>query len=242
MEVHDDDCHPCAGVWPTRGALWNDARMSIYALKPRFQALLRPAVRALHGLGVTANQVTVFACAVSLALGLWLYLDAPAPVAFLLLPLWLFLRMALNAVDGMLAREFGQQSRLGAYLNELTDVIADAALALPFASAAAGVSGGLPFAPVWVAAFAVLAGLSEFAGALGPTVGATRRYDGPMGKSDRAFVLGALALWVGLAGALPAWAAWIFPALCALIAWTIVRRVRAGLREAAQGSAGTDAG
>ena len=240
MAAVDDDCHPSAGVWPAPGSLWNDARMSIYALKPRFQALLRPGVRGLHGLGVTANQVTVFACALSVALGVWLYLAAPSTAAFLLLPLWLFLRMALNAVDGMLAREFGQQSRLGAYLNELTDVIADAALALPFASVAAGVAGALPFAPVWVAAFAVLAGLSEFAGALGPTVGGTRRYDGPMGKSDRAFVLGALALWIGVAGALPLWAAWIFPALCALIAWTVARRVRAGLREAAQGNPGGD--
>ena len=31
--------------------------------------------------------------------------------------------MALNAIDGMLAREHGQKSTLGAYLNELTDVI-----------------------------------------------------------------------------------------------------------------------
>ena len=137
----------------------------------------------------------------------------------------MFLRMAFNAIDGMLAREFGQQSKLGAYLNELTDVIADAALALPFAAVA-------PFAPVWVATFVVLAGLGEFAGALGPTIGASRRYDGPMGKSDRAFVLGAIALWIGVAGLLPAWAAWLFPALCALTAWTIVRRVRNGLREA----------
>lgn len=202
--------------------------MSIYALKPKFQALLRPFVRRLHALGVTANQVTLAACALSVALGVWLYLDAPSPAAFLLLPLWLFLRMAFNAIDGMLAREFGQQSKLGAYLNELTDVIADAALALPFAAVA-------PFAPVWVATFAVLAGLSEFAGALGPTVGGSRRYDGPMGKSDRAFVLGAIALWFALAGTLPAWAAWLFPALCALIAWTVVRRVRNGLREAQGG-------
>jgi CDP-diacylglycerol--glycerol-3-phosphate 3-phosphatidyltransferase len=199
--------------------------MSIYALKPKFQALLRPFVRRMYAIGVTANQVTLAACALSVALGVWLYLDAPSPAAFLLLPLWLFLRMAFNAIDGMLAREFGQQSKLGAYLNELTDVIADAALALPFAAVA-------PFAPVWVATFAVLAGLSEFAGALGPTVGGSRRYDGPMGKSDRAFVLGAIALWFGLAGTLPAWAAWLFPALCALIAWTVVRRVRNGLREA----------
>lgn len=204
--------------------------MSIYALKPKFQALLRPLVRRLHALGVTANQVTLAACAISIALGVWLYAAAPEPRAapkelFLLVPLWMFLRMAFNAIDGMLAREFGQQSKLGAYLNELTDVIADAALALPFAAVA-------PFAPVWVATFVVLAGLSEFAGALGPTLGATRRYDGPMGKSDRAFALGAIALWIGIAGLLPSWAAWLFPALCALVAWTIVRRVRNGLREA----------
>ena len=202
--------------------------MSLYALKPRFQALLRPGVRVLHRLGVTANQVTVFACAVSIALGAWLAVAAPAnPVLMLALPVWLFLRMALNAVDGMLAREFGQQSRLGAYLNELTDVIADAALALPFAMLA-------PFAAhaVWVGVFVVLAGASEFAGALGPTVGATRRYDGPMGKSDRAFVLGAVALWLGVAGALPDVLAWLFPALSALVAVTIARRVRNGLAEA----------
>ncbi len=204
--------------------------MSIYALKPKFQALLRPLVRGLHGIGVTANQVTLTACAISISLGLWLFLAAVPARAFLLLPLWLFLRMALNAIDGMLARDFGQQSKLGAYLNELTDVIADAALILPFAAIA-------PFAdahgPLWLATLALLAALSEFAGALGVTIGASRRYDGPMGKSDRAFVLGALGLWFGLAGTLPAWIAWLVPALCALVAWTITRRVRNGLREAA---------
>ena len=121
--------------------------MSIYALKPKFQALLRPLVRGLHAADVTANQVTLAACAISVALGLWLFLAPVPPRAFLLLPLWLFLRMALNAIDGMLAREFGQQSKLGAYLNELTDVIADAALILPFAAIA-------PFAdahdPLWL--------------------------------------------------------------------------------------------
>jgi CDP-diacylglycerol---glycerol-3-phosphate 3-phosphatidyltransferase len=219
--------------------LWNHgALMTIYALKPKFQALLRPLVRGLHGVGITANQVTLATCAISIALGTWLFIvlmqaggatvERATAMMFLLVPLWMFLRMAFNAIDGMLAREFGQQSKLGAYLNELTDVIADAALILPFAAIA-------PFtgtAAVWVAAFALLAALSEFAGALGPTIGGTRRYDGPMGKSDRAFVLGALALWIALAGTLPAWAMWIFPALCAMTTWTIVRRVRNGLREA----------
>jgi CDP-diacylglycerol--glycerol-3-phosphate 3-phosphatidyltransferase len=61
-----------------------------------------------------------------------------------------------------------------------------------------------------------------------------------MGKSDRAFVLGAVALWIGLAGALPDAMFWLFPALCALVAWTVARRVRNGLREAA-GAKGPEA-
>ena len=203
--------------------------MSIYLLKPRFQALLRPLVRQLHAAGATANQVTVAACVISVALGLWLtfMLTTGQAIrnAFLLVPLWMFLRMALNAVDGMLAREFGQQSKLGAYLNELTDVIADAALLLPFAWIA-------PFNPAWVGAVIFLAALAEFAGVLGIMVGATRRYDGPLGKSDRAFVFGALALWIGLGGTLPVWLQWLMPLLAVLLCWTIVNRVRAGLREA----------
>ena len=87
---------------------------SVYDLKPRFQALLRPIVRRLAGVGVTANQVTVAAVLLS-AIGGGLVASYPAdrwPLA--LLPIILLLRMGLNAVDGMLAREFGQASRLGA--------------------------------------------------------------------------------------------------------------------------------
>ena len=60
-------------------------------------------------------------------------------------------------------------------------------------------------------------------------MGGARRYDGPLGKSDRAFVFGALGLWLGLMGSLPAWTAWLMPMLCLLLAWTIINRVRAGL-------------
>jgi CDP-diacylglycerol--glycerol-3-phosphate 3-phosphatidyltransferase len=198
--------------------------MSIYGLKPRFQALLRPLTRSLATAGVSANQVTLAACVVSVALGAYLALR-PEPALFLLLPLWLFLRMAFNAIDGMLAREFNQASALGAYLNELTDVISDSFLYLPFALLAGS-------SPLLVGTVIALSIVSEMAGVLGWSVGATRRYDGPMGKSDRAFVFGLLGLLVGLSVPLEEQFTWIFAALAVLVAFTIVKRVRNGLAEA----------
>lgn len=199
---------------------------SIYQLKPRFQNLLRPGVQRLYARGVTANQVTLAAAAVSVLLGALLAWLPQHTWLFALIPLWMLLRMALNAVDGMLAREFGQQSRLGAYLNELCDVIADAALYLSLLSVP-----GVRAEALWLLAWS--AALSEYAGVLGPMVGAGRRYDGPMGKSDRAFVIGVLGLllafaWVG--GATVSAVAWGLSLLCAL---TLVRRVRQGLKQAA---------
>lgn len=196
--------------------------MTIYALKSRFQALLRPMVRRLAAAGVTANQVTLAACAVSVALGVVL-VGAPRGW-FAAIPVWMLLRMALNAVDGMLAREFGQKSSLGAYLNELTDVVSDAALYLPFAFVA-------PFDWRSVGAVIFAAALSEMTGVVAVMTGASRRYDGPMGKSDRAFVFGLLAIWIALTDALPPWASWVMWAVAALAALTVANRVRGGLKE-----------
>ena len=195
---------------------------SIYQLKPAFQALLRPLARGCAKSGITANGVTLAAMIVSLTLGGFLYFANGNRLLFLLLPLWMFLRMAFNAIDGMLAREFGQKSALGAYLNELSDVVSDAALYLPFVAIA-------PFGWGSVGAVIFLSALSEMTGALGPMVGGERRYDGPMGKSDRAFVFGALGLWVGLAPALPDWLCWLMPAIAILILLNIFKRIRSGI-------------
>lgn len=199
--------------------------MTLYDLKPRFQALLRPLVGHLQRAGITANQVTLAAAAGSLLVGAAIIALGAPPLAFLLVPLWMLARMALNAIDGMLAREFGQKTRLGAYLNEIADIVSDAALYAPFALLP-------PFGPAGVGLVVVLAVVAEYAGVLGPMVGAQRRYDGPLGKSDRALAFGALGAWAALAGGLPGWAAWIMPLLAVLLVITAVNRVRAGLLEA----------
>ena len=63
--------------------------MTIYDLKPKFQALLRPYVEQLFTKGITANQVTLFALLLSIAVG-GLLLLYPYPHLFLLLPFVLF--------------------------------------------------------------------------------------------------------------------------------------------------------
>ncbi len=198
--------------------------MTLYDIKPAFQNLLRPPCNALARAGVTANQVTIGAMALSILVGAALVFLNGERWVLLLVPVALLLRMALNAIDGMLAREHGMQSPLGGLLNELGDVISDLALYLPFALIA-GLS------PAAVSATVVLAMLGEMTGIIAVQIGASRRYDGPMGKSDRAFVFGLLATLLGIGVEPGAWAnagLWLVATLSLV---TVVNRARAALGE-----------
>jgi CDP-diacylglycerol--glycerol-3-phosphate 3-phosphatidyltransferase len=197
---------------------------TIYQLKPAFQGLLRPMVRFLAEKGVTANQVTLFACALSMSVGFWLAWRPAESAPLLAVPLLLFVRMALNAIDGMLAREHGMKSRLGGVLNELTDVISDTALYLPFALIP-GVSSPL------VVLASCLAIVSEMAGVVAVSIGASRRYEGPMGKSDRAFAFGLMALLLGSGVRPGSWVLGWLAVINLLLVLTIWNRSASGLRE-----------
>jgi CDP-diacylglycerol---glycerol-3-phosphate 3-phosphatidyltransferase len=196
---------------------------SIYQLKPAFQSLLRPWVNALARAGVTANQVTIAAVVMAIAVGVAVIV-VPDRRVLLLLPVTLFIRMALNAIDGMLAREHGQASKLGAILNEVGDVVADAAMVLPLA-----LRPDFPAIPVVV--WVVLAIVVEMTGVIGVQIGASRRYDGPFGKSDRAFAIGVIGLALGLGLPAGAWLAWLFRVMVLLSVLTIVNRARRALAE-----------
>ena len=203
---------------------------TIYRLKPAFQNLLRPLVRSLVGIGATANQVTIAAAVISIAAGIVIYFYREIQFVYFLLPAVFFVRMALNAIDGMLAREFNMKSNLGAILNELGDVISDAALYLPFALIFSGYNSYL------IVFVTFLAVISEMTGVVAVQIGSSRRYDGPMGKSDRAFVFGLLAFFMGFGMHNAAW----FPKnlfyalvlVALLLAVTIYNRIINALQEA----------
>jgi CDP-diacylglycerol---glycerol-3-phosphate 3-phosphatidyltransferase len=197
---------------------------SVYDLKPAFQRLLRPLCGSLARAGVTANQVTVAAALLSLAAGGLVAWRPAARWPLLLIPGVLLVRMALNAIDGMLAREHGQKSALGGILNELGDVISDAALYLPLAL--------VPGIDLWLVVILVLlAGLTEMTGLAAVQIGASRRYDGPMGKSDRAVALGALCLILGLGVPAGLWMNVLLALLDAALVLTVINRSRQALRE-----------
>ncbi len=196
---------------------------SIYGLKPKFQGLLRPIVNWLARIGVTANQVTIAALLLSLSAGhiiAWKH----GGRSLLLLPAVLFARMALNAMDGMLAREHKQKTPLGAILNELGDVVADIGLYLPLVIVP-------EFDPRLVAAIVLLSVLTEMTGVIGVQIGASRRYDGPFGKSDRAFVFGLLGLLLGFGMKIDRIVFYVLFAMVLLLVATIINRARGALRE-----------
>jgi CDP-diacylglycerol--glycerol-3-phosphate 3-phosphatidyltransferase len=198
---------------------------SVYDLKPGFQKLLLPLTAALYRLGITANGVTVSAMLASLAFGAWMALATDSRLPFLLLPVFMFVRMALNAIDGMLARQYRQQSKLGAILNEAGDVVSDAALYAPFAMLPA-VQPGIILGVVFLSL------LTEFVGVLGQAIGGGRRYEGPLGKSDRAVVFGALGLLIGIGAPVQSYLNPALLVMAFLLAWTVWNRARHTLRSA----------
>ncbi len=199
---------------------------TIYDLKPRFQALLRPIAARLVDAGATANGVTLAALIMSLAQGAAIAFWPEARWPLLLLPVTLFVRMALNAIDGIMAKEHDQKSNIGALFNEISDVVSDAALYLPFALIA-GVNAPL------VVLVVVASVIAEMTGVLGPMIGATRRYDGPFGKSDRAFGFGALAVLLGLGLSPGLWTTSVLAVMLVLAAVTVWNRARRAVAEAA---------
>lgn len=197
---------------------------SIYDLKSKFQNVLRPTVIKLAEFGITANQVTIFALLLSCFMGGIIFFNPNNLEVLLFVPVVLFIRMALNAIDGMLAREHDMQSSLGAILNELSDVLSDTVIYLPFALLA-GIQ------EIWVVLIVIMAVIVEMTGVIAVQIGANRRYDGPMGKSDRAFIFGAIALFLGLEIISAKWVNYILIIVFILLCLTVLNRTRAALQQ-----------
>lgn len=163
--------------------------ISVYKIKPKFQKLLLPLLLLLRKIGVTPNHITVFSIIFSFFLGFLLLNAAENNFLYLLVALGLLLRMALNALDGMMAKNYNLQSKSGEVLNEIGDIFSDVAIYFPLLY-----FENLRFE--YVVIFIILSIINEFCGVLAKIISGERRYDGPMGKSDRALFIGLLCIFL----------------------------------------------
>lgn len=196
--------------------------ISVYKLKPKFQQLILPVLLFLHKRGITANQITIASVGLSVVIGILFWNARQFPILFLVLPIGLFLRMVLNALDGMMARKFNQTSKLGEVLNEMGDVISDVIIFFPL----------LKFQPeslYWIVIFIVLSVVNELAGVLAKIVGQQRRYDGPMGKSDRALLIGIYGLILFFGTDISKYSQYIFITINILLLLSTYIRLKKGL-------------
>lgn len=197
--------------------------ISIYKIKPKFQQLLKPVLVLLNKYSITANQITISAIFLSLLIGLSFWFSSDFHLLYLIVPIGLLIRMALNALDGMMARTYNQQSKLGEVLNEVGDVISDLFIYFPLLKI---FSQDLYL----VALFLVLTVLNEFSGLIGKIISQERRYDGPMGKSDRAFVISIVAILLFFDINIFEYSTWIFIVLNSLIAISTYKRLSNSLQ------------
>ncbi|TZG00071.1 CDP-alcohol phosphatidyltransferase family protein (plasmid) [Chryseobacterium panacisoli] len=198
--------------------------ISVYKLKPKFQQLLTPVLLFFHRNKITANQITISSILLSILIGILFWNADISKWFFLSLPIGLLLRMALNALDGMMARKFNQTSKLGEVLNEVGDIVSDVIIFFPL----------LKFQPeslYLIVAFIVLSIINEFAGLMGKIVGKERLYDGPMGKSDRALILGLYGLLMLFGVNISGISLYIFGVIIALLLISTYTRLKKSLNE-----------
>lgn len=160
--------------------------MSLYKLKPWFRKKLSNITYRLWINHYSPNQVTLFAIISSIIYGV-LMLHTQWDFLFLFFPIFVIFRMALNAIDGLMASTYNMKSKLGFYLNEAGDIISDFFIYLPFSF----------FMPFYLyLPFAILTALTEIIGVSGLYFTKERYYHGPLGKSDRVLVFSILSLFI----------------------------------------------
>jgi phosphatidylglycerophosphate synthase len=201
-------------------------QQGLYRLKPASQRLVAPLERWLVDMHVSPDVLTWSAVPVAAVGGACLALSSTVPMLLLAVPLLAAARLALNLLDGMVARRTGASHPMGEVWNELCDRIADALFI-----------GGLAFVPAAgpaVGLGAVVAALiASYAGLAARAAGGRRQYGGIMSKPGRMATL-AIAAPAALVTGEPRWllAAGLVITVGATV--TLVQRVVAARAELAR--------
>lgn len=192
----------------------------LYRQKGNFQKI----VRWVAGAWMSPNMASVLGviCVFFVAIAFYMgYAVRGYRFALLLVPVFLILRMMMNALDGMLAREYDKGTVAGEIANEALDIVGD--------TVCYGVLYFVPGGPrLSLVMLLLLSWAAEFFGVLGKGMpGGTRRHETFLGgKPDRAFWMG---LWAVLSYFFPnvqPYVHFYLYAVCLLVFFTCVVRIR----------------
>lgn len=147
-----------------------------------FRATANMAVRFCVAHRIHADTISYSSIVASAAAAVCFWRAVDSPWLLVVAPVFCYVRLWLNMLDGMVALAARQASPRGEILNDLPDRISDV---LIFAGVAhSGLAS--PFSGYWAGIFALL---TAYVGTLGQAVGVHREFSGPMSKPWRMVLL-----------------------------------------------------
>jgi phosphatidylglycerophosphate synthase len=147
-----------------------------------FRATAHRAVRFCVVHHIDADTISYSSIVASAAAGVCFWRAADSPWLLIVGPLFCYLRLWLNMLDGMVALAARQASARGEILNDLPDRVSDVLIFIGVAHS--GLAS--PFSGYWAAIFALF---TAYVGTFGQAVGVQREFSGPMSKPWRMVVL-----------------------------------------------------
>ena len=148
----------------------------------RFRRTARAATQLCVRLGIHPDAISYLSLVTALVAGVCFWKSGKLPWLLLVAPLFCYLRLWFNMLDGMVAVAAAQASSRGEILNDLPDRISDVII---FAGVAhSGLS--TPLFAYWAAIFALL---TAYVGLFGQALGVQREFSGMMSKPWRMVAL-----------------------------------------------------
>lgn len=158
-----------------------------------FRRTARAATQICVRLGIHPDAISYLSMLAALAAGVCFWKSGKLPWLLLVAPLFCYLRLWFNMLDGMVAVAAAQASSRGEILNDLPDRVSDVII---FAGVAhSGLNN--PLFAYWAAIFALL---TAYVGLFGQALGGQREFSGMMSKPWRmvALHIGAWATFASL--------------------------------------------
>ncbi len=197
-----------------------------------FRTTARGAVRFCVRRRIHPDVISYLSIVASALAALLFWRSSSSRWLLLAAPVFCYVRLWLNMLDGMVALASQQATARGEILNDLPDRVSDV---LIFAGVAH--SGlGTPWLGYWAAIFALL---TAYVGTLGQAVGVQREFSGVMAKPWRMVVLHAGA-WCAFAtgrAAIVDWTCIVIIAGCLQTIAVRLRRILDALQAKAEGVA-----